>query len=446
MRAIGLGVAVWISCAGAALAQETADDPFADYAAGRYVAAEMGAEAALSKDPANPVWWALLAESRAKLNRPRDAAAAFGRAAEFETDHTRRSYFLRAQVLQFVAADLRAEAQAVVRSAIADDLLDARHSLDWAMVTIAADDDRAAQDILSNEPLHGDFTRQSALDAAYSAKRRGLDQRAAEFFEAGLALDGAEPSPLSDAQRENIRREVRELTRDWAFLSQASYSSSGRPDGLVPQGDAEVMQLGAELSRRIGGWQGGRPCSLFARVFHSEFLGEDRVLGNATQGWVGLRYKPLAALNLNLEASRLVGFDDQGIEDWSVRVAISAGEGLEPEVGRRNWTYLHAYGDISYLLDNDVTFGIAEGRYGRAFALGGETTITPYAVARAGLDTGRVTDASLGGGAGVNLRHWFGGDATTAPRGFIDFDLQARERIAGDESASGVLASITFGR
>ena len=446
MHRLSLGCLLALTLAAPVMAQDQAD-PFAAYAAGRYVEAELGAEAALSQDPSNPVWWALLAESRAKLRRPVDAAAAFGRAAEFETDQIKRSYFLRAQVLQLVEADMRAEARAIVRAALEDDLLDTRNSLDWAMVAIAAGDDRAAQDILSNERLYSDFTRQTALDAGYSAKRRGLDERAVRFFEAGLALDEREATRLTERQRDDIRREVRELERDWSFIAQGSYSSAGRPDGLVPLGDAEALQFGAEVSRRIGGWRNGRPFSVFARVYHSEFLGDDAAAGNATQGWAGVRYKPFSALNLNVEGSRLIGLDAQGIDDWSLRAAISGGEGLEPEIGRTSWSYAHYYGDVSYLFDNDVAFGIAEGRYGRGFSLGERATVlTPYAVLRAGLDTGRVEDGSLGAGLGLSLRHWFDEDATTAYRGFIDFDIQARERLAGDESASGILASVTIGR
>lgn len=446
MRAFALGLVVCFGLATPAMAQDEGDDPFADYAAGRYFAAESGAEAALSQDPENPVWWALLAEARARLGRHRDAAAAFGRAADYEGDAGNRSYFLRAMALQLTEAGAKEDARAVLLRAMADAALGSQASLDWAMVAIAVGDDRAAQQILSDETLYAGFTRQTALDAGYSAKRHGMDARAVRFFRAGLALDENDPAPLAPQQRENIRREVRELERNWSFLAQAGYSSAGRPDALVPLGDAEVVQFGAEVSRRLGGWRSGRPFSLFARVFHSQYPGEGATPGHATQGWLGARYKPLASLNLNLEASKLIGLDSRGLDDWSLRAAISAGEGMETETGRNDWTYVHAYGDISYLFDHDVSYGIAEVRYGRAFALGEATSLAPYAVARAGLDTGRVQEGSLGAGAGIALRHWYGGDETTAPRGFIDFDLQARESIVGDDSAGGILATITVGR
>jgi hypothetical protein len=48
----------------------------------------------------------------------------------------------------------------------------------------------------------------------------------------------------------------------------------------------------------------------------SEFLGDDAVIGNATQGWVGGRYKPFSGLNFNVEASKLVGLDSDAIDDW----------------------------------------------------------------------------------------------------------------------------------
>ena len=83
----------------------------------------------------------------------------------------------------------------------------------------------------------------------------------------------------------------------------------------------------------------------------------------------------------------------------------------------------------------------------RAFAIDNRsTTLTPYALVRAGLDTGRVEEGSLGAGGGIALRHWFYETETSAWRGFIELDIQARERIAGDESAGGVIASVTIGR
>lgn len=423
--------------------------PFADYDAGRFQQAESGAEDALETDGQNPVLWALLAEARAKLGDHANAAQAFARASQFASDIDARSYYMRAQALQLVNAGQHAEARTIIAAALAEPSLTTVDTLDWAMVAIAAKDDAAAQQLLGDESVYQGFTRQTALDAAYSAKRRGLDKRAVRFFERGLVLDETETERLSDEEREAIRREVRELTRDWSFIGQVSYSTSGRSNtlGALPQDDQRAIQVGAEISRRIGGWRNGRPFSVFGRVYHSEFLDDDAFADDATQGWVGVRYKPFSALNLNVEGSRLIGLDRDGIDDWSVRAAISGGEGIEPEFGTSDWSYSQFYGDISYLFDNDVTYGIAEGRYGRAFALGNRSTIlTPYAFVRAGLDTGRVKEGSLGAGGGLALRHWFDETDTTAWRGFIEFDIQARERIAGDRSAGGIIASITVGR
>ena len=448
MHKVTLAVLLAIA-APAGVAAQHAPDPFADYNAGRYGEAVEGAEAALIEDPQNPVWWALAAEARAKLGESARAADAFAKAAQFEPDNAKRSYFLRAQALQLVYAGNQDAAREIVRAAMADPALGTRASLDWAMVAISAHDDASAQEILDNEALYEGFSRQTALDAAYSAKRRGLDRRAVRFFETGLALDGAGADPLSPADREGIRRENRELTRDWSFLLQGSYSSAGGPIGPanIPSGDERAYQLGGEISRRIGGWRNGKPFSVFARFYHSEFPSDDAPAGNATQGWVGVRYKPISALNFNLEASRLVGIDHNGIDDWSLRGAISGGEGLEPATGRRSMAYVHYYADLSHLFENEVTYGLAEGRFGRSFMLDERTTtFTPYAVARVGLDSGRAEEWALGAGLGVSLRHWFGESSTVAHRGFIDLDIQAREKIAGDRRASAVLATMTLGR
>lgn len=446
MRIVAVGMLVAVCIATGAIAQEAVSDPFEDYSAGRYAEAMEGAEAALARDPENPVWWALLAEARAQSGLTDTAAEAFASAARFESDPQKRSYFLRAQALNLAYSGRFEAAREVISVATADPALETGKSLDWAMVAIAARDDRTAQDILGDEGTHESFTRQSALDAAYSAKRRGLDRRAVRFFEAGLALDASEPEPLSPQQREAIRRENRELTRDWSYLAQASYSTAGRPPGPVLLDEEEALQMGAEASRRIGGWRNGTPFSVFARFYRSEFLGDGATSSGATQGWVGMRYKPLATVNFNLEASKLFGLDERGFDDWSVRSAVSGGQGLEPEVGRRSSTYVHYYGDVSYLFESDAVFALAEGRLGQAFLLDEEaTTLTPYAVVRGEFDTGRLEEEAFGAGVGLSLRHWFDDSETVAQRGFVDLDIQAREGIAGDARASGVLVAVTLG-
>lgn len=423
--------------------------PFELYDSARYGDAADAAEKALRSDPENAVWWALLGEARARLDDHAAAAEAFARAARYEPRPDRRSYFSRAQAYALANDGRYEQARAVIKAALGDPALDVRNSLDWAMVAIAARDDAAAQEILANEALWADLTRQTALDAGYSAKRAGLDRRAVRFFERGLALDAEADQPLSEQQREAIRRENRELSRRWSFLTQASYSSAGGPVGPsnTPLGDERALQFGAEAALRIGGWRNGRPFSVFGRVYHSEFLSNDAFADNATQAWFGMRYKPFSALNLNLEASRLIALDDDAIDDWSVRAAMSAGRGLEPELDRRSWSYVHAYGDMSYLFANEVALGLAEGRVGHSFLLDERaTTITPYAVVRLDLDTGRTEEWASGVGAGISLRHWFAASDTHAPRAFVDFDIQARERIAGDRRASGILATVTLGR
>ena len=90
---------------------------------------------------------------------------------------------------------------------------------------------------------------------------------------------------------------------------------------------------------------------------------------------------------------------------------------------------------------------LAEGRLGQAFLIDeASTTLTPYALVRADFDSGRFDEEALGAGVGLSLRHWFDETGTVAHRGFVDLDIQARERIAGSERASGVLVTVTLGR
>ena len=65
---------------------------------------------------------------------------------------------------------------------------------------------------------------------------------------------------------------------------------------------------------------------------------------------------------------------------------------------------------------------------------------------RGEFDAGRLEEEAFGAGVGLLLRYWFDDSETVAHGGFVDFDIQAREGIAGDARASGVLVAVTLGR
>ncbi|MNN34399.1 hypothetical protein D3C81_1482050 [compost metagenome] len=47
-------------------------------------------------------------------------------------------------------------------------------------------------------------------------------------------------------------------------------------------------------------------------------------------------------------------------------------------------------------------------------------------------------------GPGVNMRYWFREDHYKAPQSYVDFSLQYRFKLSGDDRAEGVVLRTTF--
>jgi CRISPR/Cas system CMR-associated protein Cmr1 (group 7 of RAMP superfamily) len=45
---------------------------------------------------------------------------------------------------------------------------------------------------------------------------------------------------------------------------------------------------------------------------------------------------------------------------------------------------------------------------------------------------------------GIGVRYWFRETRHKAPQSYIDFSVQYREKVFGDDSAQGVFARMTF--
>lgn len=379
-----------------------------------------------------------------------NAAEAFANAAATAPDPVRRSYQLRAQALSLVYADKTADAALLVRQSVADARLDAEGSVDWAMVAIAAGEDGAAQRILADETLWPRLSRQSALDAAYSAKRAKLDERALRFFEQGLRLDEQSSQPMTEEQRLAIRREIANLDRRVMVSGQVSYGETDRAASFLnlPGITDGSIQAGAEIAYRLGGWRNGRPIMPFMRAFATTYTADQVGARDAVQGWVGVQHKPLSDLNMIVEASRLFAIDGPALNDWALRTALSAGTGIEPEASRSNWQFWDVYADASYLFDAKAASGVVNARYGRAFSVPrspNPLVITPFAVTQLGYDSLQAEEFALGAGAGVSVRRWLGGSRLRAPLAYIDLSGQARQRVAGDDRATGIHATVSFG-
>lgn len=424
---------------------EAAEQAYRLQAEGDHAAALEQARRAIESDPGNGEYWALLAQEAEAVGEWREAAEAYGQSAFLTEPGDIRAYRLRAAIYSFVMAGDRPAARRMLTQAASDPSISMEGSVDWPMIAIAAGDDRLAQRLLGDEALVASMTRQQLLDAAYSAKRRGLDARAVDFFRQGLASERG--SPIEDGQRMAIEREIALLSTPFVLNGQLAYAEGGRPLTLFSQPftSGQTLQGGLELGYRPLGWRNGRPLTLFGRVFAATPLADEDQSGSVVQGWVGLQYKPLSGANLVVEASRLVALNDRALDDWGLRAAFSEENDLVAADGRRHWAAWRLYGDLSYLLEADIGFGTLEGRYGRAFAVDG-LVFTPHVLAYSSFDSNRVEEWGTALGAGVSARRWWSDGRGPLAPSYVDLTMQYRQVVEGSRQPQGLFVVLSFGR
>lgn len=384
------------------------------------------------------------------LGRSREAAVRYGRAAGSASDGPGRDFASRSAVLAHIQSEDLSDARDLILEVRLAGAYEPVEAGSWASLAISAGDDVSAQAFLSQADTSTDFTRQSALDAGYSAKRLGLDGRAIEYFTRGLVLDDTTVPPLSQGERLALQRDIAELSRIWGGSALFSYGANDTSfAGTIPNtGTDTVSQLGGEVFRRLGGYRNGRPLEVFARTFQTvsaEPVG-DRGF-DTTQGWLGVRWKPLTEANIIVEASRMVALGESARDDWMVRAAFSVSQGLDIQPERRSWPMMSVYGDVSRILDAEQTLGTLEARAGwsyRPIASKPLFIVSPFASANLGYDSLAREPEAVGVGGGVSLRQWLGGSEFVAPYRYLELVVQSRARATGADRAAGTFITLSL--
>lgn len=393
------------------------------------------------------------------LDRREEALAAFVLAAGVAPTAADRARMVAAEI--GALADLGRTDEARARFAQARDTgeLAPLNTLDLAYLASRVGDDRTALGLFEKAQAAGELKGAGLLDAAYTAKRLVRNAQAVALFKAAIDAQGAGTLPLDPQRLFEVRREVADLTRTWGATASLSYGavgvlpSSTLPTAVSPSG-GDVLQSGVELYWRPPaiGYRNGRTLEVFGRVF--ETLADDRDDGSdaatgaqTRQGAFGLRWKPFSENNLVFELGRLVKIGDASRNDWLLRAAYSDGRGTDLRVDVPDWWMWNLYGEIVRYPETPETVVNFEARLGRSYRLdriAGRLVITPLIALGGGYDNVLDTPRALGAGPGLNLRYWFREDKYTAPRSFLDFGVQYRFKLAGDDRAEGIFASLTL--
>lgn len=289
------------------------------------------------------------------------------------------------------------------------------------------------------------------LDAAYTAQRFGANKQAIEWFSNAIDAADACRMDIDSVTRENVRQTISDLDRRWGFSSGISYGSVGVMDpAFAPSlNRRKTLQTSSELYWRspwTGG--GGRHLEWYVRGNMTQYDGTHGATGLSTlQSAAGVRLKPFSTQNVVLAAEHLFKTSSDSRDDWLLRAAWSDGEGANLPAGKNATRYWQLYAEADYFIKHPQALGAAEGRYGQNYritSVSPNLSVAPHLTMFAGYDSLLAKRATLGAGAGVNIRYRFRQDTYHAPQSYVDFTVQYRVRVAGDDRAKGVFASLYF--
>lgn len=382
------------------------------------------------------------AEAAAKTGDKAQAAEAYAAAAPLATEAASREYLTRARILALVELDRRDQARDELRTAWKQGVLPGGSPLDAAMLAIAVGDDASAQQAFAAAEMAQPLSGRVALDAAYSARRAGRDRDAVRWFKQGLDTTPADQLPPQ--QRFGIQREIATLERRWGASASISRGVTSTASSSTP-GAENVVQAGAEVWRRLGGYNNGRPLDVFGRIYGAlDADGGGATGGDTMQGWIGLRWKPFSQANLYLEGSKMIALGDLARDDVMLRVVGSAESGGDLRFDRDSWATWRIYGDLARLVEDEQTLGVLSGAAGWTWRTSERDMLTPGIGARLYYDSLLGDEVAAGAGPRLGWRHWYGGDRYHAPSSYFDLYLGYDFSLAGGDRGEGVTAGVTL--
>ncbi|MCQ6258631.1 bacteriophage N4 adsorption protein A [Pseudomonas sp. Q11] len=328
-----------------------------------------------------------------------------------------------------------------------------------------AGDDEAAHAAFRKADASTRLAPAAAQDAAYNAMRVHEDDEAVAYFKRVIDAQATTESPLSAQQLFDTRRAVGDISRTLGLTSTTSYrgnSSSGlsAAPGTSSSGSQsnDLLQNSTELSWRPLGYRNARFIELYGRVTDTLWSkNSDSDTGaQALQGALGARIKPFSSINIMAAFERTFPLGSSNVEgDWLARLGYGSSIGTDLRVDAPSWWTSQLYAEVGRYINDSRNYFNSEWQVGRSYAIGGTGSrwVTfPHVVAALDYDSkmksgadGDFSSGNAGGiGVGNNVRYWFREDAYNAPRSYVDFSLQYRARVLGEERAKGVFARLTY--
>ena len=467
-------------------AQTAGASGYTNFAKGDFTSAASDARKALSLEPSNPDFHALLvnalyrsgqyaqAENAAttalELPQPTDSAVAQRSKAallaqrgfirqKLGTEQLARQDFeaalgsgqLPANTEIGLLADLGRDADARARfdAASKNGELKTLPDAEIAYLAVRTGQDQQALTAFNRSSAAGLLASSAYQDAAFSAVRARQDEQAIGYFK--RAIDDAnvlklrmEPQLLF-----NTRRAVAEVSRQGGFIASLSYRGAVSGLGLAQGAGSNSLQGGVEAYWRPWGYQNGQYAELFARAFQTLYSDGGTSGGGTLQTAFGIRYKPLTEQNLVFSFSRVIS-PAGGRNDWLAQLGYSADSGTDLRVDTPSWWTRRAFFEAGRYLSAEQSYALGELQAGKSFRLGdgddtgsGRWALFPHLSLAADYDSGALQKSAIGFGPGVTARYWFREDAYAAPRSYVDFSLHYRGRLNHAQRAQGVFLQTT---
>lgn len=316
---------------------------------------------------------------------------------------------------------------------------------DLGYLAMRVGDDTSAMSIFDRAQEQGHLPVMALQDAAYTASRLAENDKSIEYFK--RAIDAADDGALALPAREHFatRREIADRERTWGINALVGYR------GITPGTAATTPGLYGNTAQAVGevywrpqGFRDGRFWELYgglAQTLHSQHGG---ATGSETlQGAFGLRTKPLREHNVVLSIERRVKIGSSSSSDWLLRAGYSGGIGTDLHIDVPDWTTINVYTEVGRFLHAERNYATFEGQAGRSFRMNeanSRLVVFPHAVIGADYDSHRAWSgekSSSGAGPGIAMRYWYREDKYDAPRSYLDFSVQYRWRLSGDDRGKG---------
>lgn len=327
-----------------------------------------------------------------------------------------------------------------------------------------AGDDRAALDEFRRLDRSKGLSPKETQDAAYTAMRAPDDVQAIAYFTRVLDYQQTGDLQMPDQQVFDTRRAVSDLSRVWGVTNTTTYRGASTTNGLsgAPSSSNDSVQNSTEVFWRPAGYRDARFVELYGRVtdtLWNKESGNDKGL-DALQGAVGVRIKPFSEYNVMAAFERTFPLAGSNVDgDWLVRLGYGSSIGTDLRVDVPSWWTSQFYAEGGRYLQDKRNYFNSEWQLGRSIRLdriSPRLVIFAHVVAAVDYDSkmhsevdamGRNKtsgDSAGGAGVGIGVRYWFRETRHKAPQSYIDFSVQYREKVFGDDSAQGVFARMTF--